>query len=553
MQGLEFWQMLAGVALFLLGTRFMEESLRQMTGRQFKLFLKKQTENKVKAIAGGVLITALLQSSSVVNLLVLAFVGARIISTRNALALVLGANLGSTITGWIVLMAGFSYNISDMALPVAGIAGLGFALFPQQGRGHNLSRFFFGFSFLFIGLAYMKTGMEGVVASLDFNSIREAPLVVFLLSGFVITTLIQSSAATIAIILTALYAGAISFNDGIALMLGSELGTTIKLFIAGIRGARAKRSVAMGNFIFNVVTVLIVFIFLQPLSHWVTVSLGVSDKLLALVFFQTLVNLLSILIFYPFLGRLSHFLESRNSRNEEETSFIHRSDLQLPQAALMALDNETRTFIRMVLQYAQEGFQLKDSSCHDLTVKKRFQSMSVHEKYEHLKYLYGDIHGFCIRLHQQVLIPEEAARLERLVAAIRNAMYAAKSIKDALPDMYQLEHSSNDIKFAFYGQTRATLIQFSQKACPMLVPAHLAKVEELADIYHSVTAGYAATVQEFYKENTAGGLSETEITTLLNFNREIYTAFKSFVFAMKDCLFDKKEAAYFDELPGFIR
>ena len=553
MQGIEFWQMLAGVALFLLGTRFMEESLRQMTGRQFKLFLKKQTENKVKAIVGGVLITALLQSSSVVNLLVLAFVGARIISTRNALALVLGANLGSTITGWIVLMAGFSYNISEMALPVAGIAGLGFALFPQQGRGHNLSRFFLGFSFLFIGLTYMKSGMEGVVTGLDFSSISDAPLVVFLLSGFVITTLIQSSAATMAIILSALYAGAIGFNDGIALMLGSELGTTIKLFIAGIRGAHSKRTVAMGNFIFNVVTVTIVFIFLQPLSHWVTGTLDIGDELLALVFFQTLVNLLSILLFYPFLGQLSRFLENRNSRNGDETLYIHRSDLQLPQAALLALENETRTFIRMVLQFAQEAFQLKDSSCRDTTIKKRYQSMNVQEKYDHLKFLYGDIHGFCIRLHQQVLGQEEASKLERLVAAIRNAMYAAKSIKDAIPDMHQLEHSSNDIKYAFYGQTKEVLLLFSQKACPMLDIAHTPLVEELAEIYRKVTVGYAGTVQNFYMENTAGGVSETEITTLLNFNREIYTAFKSFVFAIKDCLFDKKEAAYFDELPGFIR
>ncbi len=553
MQGIEFWQMLAGVALFLLGTRFMEESLRQMTGRQFKLFLKKQTENKVKAILGGVLITALLQSSSVVNLLVLAFVGARIISTRNALALVLGANLGSTITGWIVLMAGFSYNISEMALPVAGIAGLGFALFPQHGRGHNISRFFLGFSLLFIGLTYMKTGMEGVVTGLDFNVMQKAPLVVFLLSGFVITTLIQSSSATIAIILSALYAGAISFNDGIALMLGSELGTTIKLFIAGIRGAQAKRTVAMGNFIFNVVTVTIVFIFLQPLSQWVTGTLAFSDELLALVFFQTLVNILSILLFYPFLGKLSRFLENRNSENGDETLYIHRSDLKLPQAALLALENETRTFIRMVLQFAQETFQLKDSSCRDTTIKKRYQSMNIHEKYDHLKYLYGEIHGFCIRLHQQVLSPEEASRLERMIAAIRNAMYAAKSIKDAIPDMHQLEHSSNDIKFAFYGKTKEVLLLFSQKACPMLDTNHTPLVEELAAIYGMVTAGYAGTVQNFYMENTAGGVSETEITTLLNFNREIYTAFKSFVFAIKDCLFDKKEAAYFDELPGFIR
>ncbi|MGB3155413.1 MAG: Na/Pi symporter, partial [Chitinophagaceae bacterium] len=165
----DIWKVLAGVAIFLLGVRFLEESLQQLAGRRFKLYLKKQTASKIKAIGGGALVTGVLQSSSVVSLMVLAFVGAGIITMPNALAVILGANLGTTITGWIVALAGFNFNIENMALPVTGIAGLGFAIFNKQSRWYNWSRFLLGFSFLFVGLGYMKTGIEGLVLSMDLQ------------------------------------------------------------------------------------------------------------------------------------------------------------------------------------------------------------------------------------------------------------------------------------------------------------------------------------------------------------------------------------------------
>ena len=138
----DIWKVLAGVAIFLLGIRFLEESLRQLSGRRFKLFLRKQTSNKLKAIGGGAIVTGVLQSSSLVSLMVLAFVGAGVITMQNALAVILGANLGTTIDSWIVAIAGFKLNIENIALPVAGIAGLGFTIFDKGSRWYNWSRFF---------------------------------------------------------------------------------------------------------------------------------------------------------------------------------------------------------------------------------------------------------------------------------------------------------------------------------------------------------------------------------------------------------------------------
>lgn len=547
------WKVLAGVAIFLLGIRFLEESLQQLAGRQFKLFLKKQTSNKIKAIAGGAVVTAVLQSSSVVNLMVLAFVGAGIITMQNALAVIFGANLGTTVTGWVVALAGFNLDIEAMALPVAGLAGISFVVSNPQTKWYNWSRFLLGFSFLFVGLGYMKSGMEGFVASVDLKQYSTAPLPVFFVIGFIITTLIQSSSATMAITLSALFAGVITLNDSIAIVLGSEVGTTIKLFIASIKGVAAKRRVALGNFLFNFTTVILVLIFLFPLSRLVTDTIGVKNNLIALVLFQTLVNILGIIFFYPFLGVFSQFLGNLFKNEEDETLFIHKADLQVPQAALLAFENETRHFINAVLFYTKNCFEIKNDMENTKSLHKKYLLMTLPEKYEYIKFLYGEIHGFYIRMQKFMNDKYDTEKSDRLISSVRNTMYAAKSIKDAIPDMQQLENSANDVKYAFYLQTKETIRIFCHDIQELMDETGKHNADRLVAFYHSVTDSYTLTLKQFYKESTAANLSETEITTLLNFNREIFTAFKSFVFGIKDHLFDKKESKYFDELPGFIR
>jgi len=260
----DIWKMLAGVAIFLLGIDFLENSLKDLAGRRFKLFLKKQTENKLKAIGGGAVVTAVLQSSSLVSLMVLAFVGAGIIKMQNALAVILGANLGTTIDSWIVALVGFKLNIENIALPVTGIAGIGYVIFNKQSTLHNWCRFLLGFSFLFVGLGFMKTGIEDLVKTVDLHQYEQYPAIIFFLLGFIITALIQSSSATIAITLSALHAGAVNLYDAMAIILGSEIGTTIKLFIASIKGTAAKKRVALGNNLFNMINVSLILIFLSP-------------------------------------------------------------------------------------------------------------------------------------------------------------------------------------------------------------------------------------------------------------------------------------------------
>ena len=280
---------------------------------------------------------------------------------------------------------------------------------------------------------------------------------------------------------------------------------------------------------------------------------SIKDDLIALVFFQSLVNIIGIILFYPFLNLLGRFLEKKFGSADDETMFIHKVDVKEPSTALDALEKETSHFIIIVCNYVMNTFDVKDKIQKDVSLHKKFLEHNIHEKYDYIKFLYGEIHSYYIQIHKTTTDKESVEKLDRLMSSVRNAMYAAKNFKDALPDKEQLQNSSNDIKFAFYNQSKQEVRKFCEAIQELLSKDEEDHTEGLSKIYKSVTSGYTATLQHLYKEGTTGNVNETEITTMLNFNREIFTGFKSLVFAAKDYLLDKEQSKQFDELPGFIR
>lgn len=550
----DIWKMLAGIAFFLLAMNFMEDALRHLAGRKFKLYLKKQTSGRIRAISGSAAVTGVLQSSSIVNLLLLSMVGAGIVKMQHALALILGSNLGSTINSWIVATLGFTYNIDTIMLPLAGIAGISLAFVHREKKLYQWLKFLFGFAFLFVALGFIKSGMEEVVKQTDLSAFTNYPLIVFLFLGIALTAIVQSSSATMAITLSALYTNAITLPVAMAIVLGSEIGTTLKMFIAAANGIAAQKRVALGNFLFNIVTAGIMFALIAPLHNLISQVFGIADNLVALVLFQTITNLASIIIFFPFLTRFGNFLTRRFPETENQTSYISKVPAAGAEMALEALENEAGLFIRQVIDYSLTSFHLTALLSSPLEAQKRFHRKTLVEKYEHIKRSHGEMHAYYLKLQKALLQKTETERLEQLITAIRNTMYAAKNIRDAQHDIEQIRNSSNDLKYSFYNQSAEKLLLFYQQVLMMLDNKNSTQhFETLTALYHSVTAGYSDTLHLLYKENMVSRVNETEISTLINFNRQLYTSFKSVLYGLKDFLLTSKEAEYFDALPGFIR
>jgi len=546
---IDIWKSLAGVAIFLLGMKLLEESMGGLASRPFKLFLRKQTSNKLKGVLGGTIVTAALQSSSVINLMILAFVGADVITMQNAMSVILGTNIGTTLNSWIIALVAFKFNIENFAFAITAIAGIGYFLSGKESRYYKWSGFLLGLGFLFLGLDYIKLGMEGLVKTIDFRQYQQSGILIFFLIGLVITSLVQASSVTMAITLGALHANVISLYDAMAIVLGGEVGTTLKLLLASIKGIAAKKRVALGNFIINMVMGLLIIIFLSPVKNLITDLIGIKDNLIALVFFQTFINVISFILFFPFLGLFAKFLESRFKEVGAKTMFIHKVPASETDLAIEALEQESKHFLFAVIDLMSESFDIKPRR-HLASLPLR----SFNEQYDHLKSLHGEIHAYYILIQKSATHEESIEKQNRLISSVRNGMYAAKNIKDVHYDIRQLSNSSNDIKYNFYLRTQDKIAAFCKQVYEIMSsPNDITNFEKIEGLYKETQQGYTRSLQELYKEGMSKHVNQLEISTLINFNREMYTAYKSLVFALKDYLLEAKQADYFEDLPGFIR
>lgn len=545
----------AGVGLFLFAMYLVEESLKNLSGRNFKLFLQRITKNNIGAVAGGTIVTGILQSSSMVSLMVLAFVGAGVFTMKNAMAIILGANLGTTLASWLVATLGFKTNIEVIAYPAVCLGGFFLILLGSRKKIKYVSYFLLGFGLLFIGLSFMKTAMETQVQHFDFSQYASKPLVIFLIIGFLITLVVQSSSVTMALTLSALNAGAIGFPTAAAIVLGSETGTIIKIVLSAIGGNASKKRVVLGNLLFNIFITAIAFVFLKPIILLITDILKINDPLIGLVTFSSLINLLAIVLFLPVLNLFTTFLERFFKNTDGSTAvFISHASIEEPETALDLFQRETRYFIHNSMIFNLELFkiEIKELNQHieyqEINAKINFEAKSTDEKYEFLKQLQGELQAFYLKLRVK-LNSEENSELNQFISAVRSSMHAVKSIKDIGSNITNLSSSSKEIKYQFFLHHKKETQELYLRLNTFLNADNTLGFEELKALFETIQKNYTSALNSFYSEAQLAPIEDIDITTVINFNRELFTSNKAMLMAVKDILLEEKQAQNFNEIP----
>ncbi|PRZ21690.1 Na/Pi cotransporter family protein [Flavobacterium granuli] len=551
------FRLLAGIGLFLFAMYLLEESIKNLSGRSFKLFLQRITKNKIGAISGGAIVTAVLQSSSMVSFMVLAFVGAGVFTMKNAMGIILGANLGTTLNSWLVATLGFKMDIEIVAYPALCMGGLLLILFGSRKTFKYLSFFLFGFGLLFIGLAFMRTAMEAQVKIFDFSKYAEMPLIVFLLIGFIITMLVQSSSVTMALTLSALHVGAISFPIAAATVLGSETGTTIKIVLGAIGGNASKKRVALGNFLFNVFITLFAFILLKPILYLITDIFNIKDSLIGLVTFSSLINLFSIIIFLPILDYFTQFLERFFKDTDGTiTAFIGNATAAEPLTALDLFRRETNYFIHNSMLFNLELFKIDSQKIQGnldfktINEKRKYFTKSTVEKYDFLKQLQGELQAFYLNLRPK-LESKQYSELNQLISAVRSSMHSVKSIKDIGTNISDLRNSSKEIKYNFFIHHKKETETLYLQLDALLTLEKEASFKNLQSLFDSIQQNYTEALNNFYAEAQNAPIQNIDITTVINFNRELFTSNKAMLIALKDFLLKEKQAQEFNEIPTY--
>ena len=271
----DFLKLIGSLGLFLYGMKIMSEGLQKVAGDRLRSILTAMTTNRVTGVLTGVLITALIQSSSATTVMVVSFVNAGLLTLAESISVIMGANIGTTVTAWIISIFGFKVDMSAFALPLLAIALP--LIFSGKSHRKSVGEFIFGFSFLFMGLAYLKANAPDLNANPDmlafvqnYTDMGFFSVLLFLFIGTVLTMIVQASAATMAITLIMCANGWISLELGAALVLGENIGTTITANLAALTANTQAKRAALAHFVFNVFGVIWVLVIFHPFIEFVT-------------------------------------------------------------------------------------------------------------------------------------------------------------------------------------------------------------------------------------------------------------------------------------------
>jgi phosphate:Na+ symporter len=548
---LPYWSFLTGIGCFLLSIRLVENSLKSLASHRFKNILHHYTNNHFKSIIMGTFATAVLQSSSAVTLMLLALVGSGIIQLSNALGIILGANLGTTFTGWVVSYFGFKANITQGIYPLMAIGSLLYVLSPHRSKKAIWGLFFFGIGFLFFSLDLIKDSTAIFQGLFDPSILAEYHYLIFAIAGALFTALIQSSSITMSITLVALNGGLIPLTGAAALMVGAGLGTTITVIIGSIAGGHLKKQVAAAHFLFNLITGFVALALLPIFLEFAIFLTGKNQPLYTLVTFYSGFNLIGIILFFPFLKKFSLLLKSKFPERAENI-FTPDISPSHPEAALIFLKEEMKKLIFKALKlnlYAlKDGNGLNEQ--YSLPFSKK--SKSYEDSYKFLKSLEAALIEYAISIQENPLSSQQSFDVKQTVSSLRNCAFSAKSLKDIRHNLNFFKNESNpslkEIPFDMMKSSleiykKISLILESEEKSPTLF-------EEMACLLADVDKAYLTGLQVINLKSVEKKIETKHITNLYNTNREVYNANHYFLMAMGDLFFNSQESEDFAQIPG---
>lgn len=349
-------QTAGGIGLFLLGMIILTSGLRELPGNALRSALMRFTKSPLSGAVTGAVITAILQSSSATTVAAVGFVSAGLMSFSHALGIIFGANIGTTITGWLVALLGIKLQFGTVVLPVI-LFGAILKLFAR-GRlgiiGYSLA----GFGLIFVGISMLQQGMsdfDGFINSQIFQTETLAGILKLVLIGIMVTVITQSSSAGVAATLTALYSGAISFEQAAILVIGMDIGTTFKAIVATIGGSTAARRTGYSHVIYNLFTGSMALFLVAPyiyVCNSVAPTLITDNAEIALVLFHTSFNTLGVIIVLPFAYRFARMMTRLVPDIAPfQTSRLDDALLEHPDLALNAIHETTRNQLLVLLDH----------------------------------------------------------------------------------------------------------------------------------------------------------------------------------------------------------
>lgn len=456
--------LIGGLGLFMLAINMITDGLKSAAGHALRGMLGKWTRSPIHGILTGLTMTAIVQSSSAVTVATIGFVNAGLISMHKSLGVVYGSNIGTTMTGWLVAVVGFKINVETFALPMIGI-GMLLRLTGGESKRASFGIALAGFGLFFIGIDVLRDAFEGLVLGIDLNQFSTNSIwgiLIYVVVGFLMTVLTQSSSAAIAIILTAASGGVVDIHTAAAMVIGANVGTTSTAAIAVIGATANAKRVAAAHITFNVVTGVVALILL-PVLFW---SIQRTEELLGwqavpavtLALFHTIFNILGVMLMLPMNKRMAQFLDKRFVTQEEiegRPQYLDKTVAVSPVLAINALALELSRITTVVRRMSLEAL----SSEFD-------PSMRIKRDFIITRNLSREVAKFITRLERGMLSEDISEQLARVLRTEQHLLACADQALEIARMQAEVDVVTDEIIIEGISHYRADVVNLIKMANP---------------------------------------------------------------------------------------
>ncbi|MEQ8472096.1 MAG: Na/Pi cotransporter family protein [Marinoscillum sp.] len=434
---LDLFNLLGSLAFFIYGMKIMSEAIQRVAGSKMRQILSSMTSNRFKGVLTGFIITGLVQSSSATTVLVVSFVNAGLLSLVESIGVIMGANIGTTITAWLISIVGFKVKIDAYALIIIAFSFP--LLFFSRDRIKTWGEVFIGFALLFMGLAYLKDAVPDLKSNPEilaflsqYSDLGFLSIILFVAIGTIITVVVQSSSAAMALTLVMANNGWIPFELAAAMVLGENIGTTITANLAAIVGNVHAKRAAFAHFIFNVFGVLWIILlmgpFLSAISSYMIFQTGLSPETsaeaipIALSVFHTCFNVINTILllgFVKFIAKVvTRVIKSKGDEDDDfKLEYIGTGLLNTAELSLEEAKKETAAFGKIIVKMSNAMKELL-SEPKKKRQKKLLKKMRKYE--ENTDHLEEEISNYLARVSDGSLSSATSVRVVSLLSIIND-------------------------------------------------------------------------------------------------------------------------------------
>ncbi|NND62308.1 MAG: Na/Pi cotransporter family protein [Flavobacteriaceae bacterium] len=506
----EFLQLFGSLGLFLFGMKVMSDALMDLAGSRMRSILATMTSNRFAGIFTGFFITSVIQSSSATTLMVVSFSNASLLTLTESISVIMGANIGTTITAWLITILGFKVSMSAIALPLVGV---GFSMnFAKKEVIKKWGIFIVGFAVLFIGLQFLKDAVPNIKESPEilefltrYTDLGFWSVLLFLLIGTILTVVIQSSSATMALTLIMTAQGWIPFELAAAMVLGENIGTTITANLAAVVANFHAKRTARAHLLFNIIGVIWVLILFYPflrMISWLAMKTGSNSPYLnaaaipvAISLFHTIFNICNTFLLVWFVKPIARLVERivkvkvLPEKEIDEPKFLTRAALQYPETLVVALKKETKyLYENAIFEIVSHALNLHRA---DITSEEKVKKMvrksvkdlgaNVDELYyAKVKKIYGEIISYSTRGEKLLPLSEEQIRqISDLKIANRKMVEILRNIANVSKNFKMYRDSENEHVVKEYDKFRKRI------AKTLRVIYHFRTSEESKEAYYN--------------------------------------------------------------------